>query len=101
MLAVAARGHALSIDGFDRAHGVTLDAGDLHQAADGIAGQAKVMLHADLGRVFHLVDIASQHGCEPSGRHGACDADFALAADFGAGDRSIFFVQNANGACGQ
>ena len=36
-------------------HGVALDAGNLHQPADGVAGQPQVMLHGYLGGVFHLV----------------------------------------------
>ena len=38
VLAVAAEGHATGVYGFDRTHGITLDAGDLHQTADRIAG---------------------------------------------------------------
>src|SRR4051794_6197589 len=40
--AVAAHGHPGGGDGLDRADGVALDARDLHQAADGVAGQAEV-----------------------------------------------------------
>src|SRR5690606_18470579 len=51
---VAAHGHAAGVDRLDRAHGVALDAGDLHQPADRVAGQAEVVLHADLGGVLDL-----------------------------------------------
>ena len=46
--------HAAGVDGFHRAHGVALDAGNLHQAADRVAGHAEVVLHADLGGVLDL-----------------------------------------------
>ena len=38
------------VDGLHRAHRVAFDAG-LHQAADGVAGQAEVVFHADFGGV--------------------------------------------------
>ena len=42
----------------DRAHGcdgVALDAGDLHQAVHGVAGEAEIVFHCDLGGVFDLI----------------------------------------------
>src|SRR5690348_1092491 len=57
MLAVATQGHARGIDRLHRAHRVAFDAGNLHQAADRIAGQAEVVFHADLGGVL---DLASE-----------------------------------------
>ena len=59
------------------------------------------MFHADLGRVFDLEDAAAERGGETAGRHRACHADFALAADFGARDRCVFLVQNPDRACGE
>src|SRR5260370_23329880 len=47
-------GHAAGVDGFDGAHAVALDAGDLDEAADGVAGHAEVVLRGDLGGVFDL-----------------------------------------------
>jgi hypothetical protein len=47
---------------FHRAHGVALDAGYLHEAADGIAGHAEVMLHGDLGGVLDLAVGAAKRG---------------------------------------
>ena len=38
--ALPPQGHARSIDGLDRGHGVALDAGDLDQSAHRVAGQA-------------------------------------------------------------
>jgi hypothetical protein len=51
---------ARGVDGLDRAHGVALDARHLHQAADRIAGEAEVVLHADLGGVLDLLRGAAQ-----------------------------------------
>ena len=42
------------VDGFDSAHGVAFDAGDLDQGADGIAGHAEVVLHRDFSSVLDL-----------------------------------------------
>src|SRR4051794_37016588 len=44
---VATDGHARGGDGLDRADGVALDARDLHQPADRVAGEAEVVLDAD------------------------------------------------------
>src|SRR3712207_5404298 len=52
---VAADGHPGRGDGLDRTDGVALDAGDLHQAPDRVAGEAEVVLDADLGGVLHLL----------------------------------------------
>ena len=74
-------GHAGGVDGFDGAHAVALDAGDLDEAADGVAGHAEVVLHGDLGGVFDLGVGAVERGDEASGGHAAGYAYFALAAD--------------------
>src|SRR5471032_2180088 len=84
-------------DGFDRAHAVALDAGNLHQAADWIAGHAEVVLDADFGRVLDLRVRAAQRRDQARRRHRAGHADFALAADFGAGDRRVTLAQHADG----
>src|SRR4249919_230875 len=66
VLAVAAQCHARGIDRLHRAHRVALDAGDLHQAADRIASQAEVVLHADLGGVLHLPERTAERGRQPA-----------------------------------
>src|SRR5690606_10490408 len=96
--AVALHRHALRVDRLDRAHRVALDARDLHEAADRVAGQAEVVFHADLGRVLDLPDAAAERRGEPARGHRAGDADLALAADFGARDRRVFLVQDADRA---
>src|SRR5690606_23496647 len=99
VLAVAAQGHARRVDRLHRAHGIALDAGDLHQPADRVAGKAEVVLHADLGRVLDLRHAAAQRGGEPGRGHRAGDADLSLAADLGAADRGVLLVQDAD--CGR
>src|SRR5690606_16774474 len=41
-------------DSLDRAQGVALDTGHLHQSAHRITGHAKMMLERDFSRIFHL-----------------------------------------------
>src|SRR5690606_19946238 len=101
VLAVAAQGHARGIDGLDRAHGVALDAGDLHQAPDRVAGQAEIVFHADLGRILDLRHGRAHGRGQAAGRHRAGHADLALAADLGAADRGVFLVQDADRGGGQ
>ncbi len=96
--AVAAQRHARGVDGLDGAHGVALDARDLHQPAHRVAGHAQVVLHADLGGVLHLRRGAAEHGRQRARRHRAGHAHLALAADFGARERGRLFVDQANGA---
>ncbi|MNP46192.1 hypothetical protein D3C76_1401720 [compost metagenome] len=55
------------------------------------------MFHADFRGVLHLLHAATEHFAQGSGRHRAGDADFTLAADFSAGNRGVFLVQNADG----
>src|SRR5438552_2953044 len=94
-------GHAAGVDGFDCAHAVALDAGDLDEAADGVAGHSEVVLHGDLGGVFDLRVGAVEGGDQSSGGHAAGYADFSLAADFGSGDAGVFLVEDADGGGGE
>src|SRR5687768_2551082 len=87
--AVAADGHAGRGDGLDRADGVALDAGDLHQPADRVAGEPEVVLDADLGGVLHLLRRPADHLGQAGGGHGAGRADLALAAHLRTGDRRV------------
>ena len=54
MRAVAEQRQARRLDRLDRADRVALDARHLDQPADRIAGQAEIMLHADLGGILDL-----------------------------------------------
>nr|WP_232791413.1 hypothetical protein [Streptomyces capitiformicae] len=101
MGAVAAHGHAGGGDGFDGGHAVAFDAGDLDEAADGVAGEAEVVFHADLGGVLDLFGAAAEDFGEGAGGHGAGGADLALAADLGAGDGGVLLEEHADGAGGQ
>src|SRR5690242_13958610 len=73
--AVAPQGGTRGGDGLDRGDGVALDARDLHQAADRVAGQAEVVLHADLGGVLDLLGGAAHDRGHGAGRHRAGRAD--------------------------
>ena len=101
MRAITAQRHARSVDGLDGGDGVALDAGDLHQAAHGVAGQAQVVFHADLGGVLGLFGCAAHHRAQRTGGHAAGHAHFALAADFGTADAGVFLVEQADGAGGE
>jgi len=79
-----------------RAHGVALDARNLHQPANGVAGHAEIVLHGNLGSVLHLSVGASKGGSQATCGHGTGYAHFALAADFGAADGRILLVQDAD-----
>ena len=98
MVACFVHGHAAGVDGFDGSHAVAFDAGDLDEAADGVAGHAEVVLHGDLGSVFDLRVGAVECGDETTGGHAAGYAHFALAADFSSGDARVLFVEDAD--CG-
>src|SRR3954452_6834174 len=93
LLAVPADGHPRGRDGLDRAHGVALDARDLHQSPDRVAGQPEVVLDADLGRVLDLVrrpaEDLRQSGCG----HRACRSDLSLAAHLRSGDGGVLLEQ--------
>src|SRR5487761_1784463 len=53
-------GDAARVHRLHRAHGVTLDAGNLHQPANRIAGHAKIMFHGNFSGML-LFRIASAH----------------------------------------
>ena len=81
-------------------HGVALDAGDLHQTANGVTGQAQVMLHGHFCGVFHLIQVQAVQLRQSRRRHGAGGADLCLAAAFGAGDRGVPLGKRADDAGG-
>ncbi len=101
MLTVATHRHAHRVDGFHRTHRVALDTGHLHQTADRVAGQAEVVFHADFRSVLDLLHAAAEHFAQGAGRHRTSHADLTLTADFGAGNRSVFLVKNADRGSGQ
>src|SRR6202789_4631251 len=101
MVAGLVHGHAAGVDGFDRAHTVALDTGDLDEAADGVAGHSEIVRHGDLGGVFDLGVGAVERGDHSSGGHRTGYADLTLAAYFGAGDAGVLFIEDADGGGGE
>jgi len=99
--ALIVHGEAGGVDGFYGAHAIAFDAGDLDEAADGVAGHAEVVFHGDFGGVLDGGGVSVERGDEATGGHAAGYAYFALAADFGAGDAGVFFVENADGCGGE
>src|SRR5438309_765889 len=75
------------VERLDGTHRVALDAWHLHQTADRVAGEAEVVLHADLCGVLDLHRGAAEYLAERPGGHGARRADLALTADLGTRDR--------------
>lgn len=61
--------YAAGVDGFYRSHGVALDAGDLDEASDGVAGHSQVVLHGDFGGVLDFAVSGVECGGEASGGH--------------------------------
>ena len=77
------------VEGARGGHGVALDAGHLHEAADGVAGEAEVMFEGHLGRIFDLSRGAAEELTGGCGGHGAGHADLPLATHLCAGDRGV------------
>src|SRR5512133_590763 len=94
LLAVPAYGHSRGRDGLDRGHGVALDARDLHQSADRVAGQPEVVLDADLGRVLDLVRRPAEDLRQAGRGHRAGRSDLALAAHLRSGDGGVLLEQD-------
>src|SRR3954465_10005164 len=91
--AVATDGHPCRGDGLDRADGVALDARDLDQAPHRVAGEAEVVLDADLGGVLDLLRGASDDLGQAGGGHGTGRADLSLASHLRAGDGGVLLEQ--------
>src|SRR6266545_5980613 len=83
--------------GVDRLHAgdrVAFDAGDLDQPADRVAGEAQVVLDADLRGVLDLLRRPAQHLAQRAGGHRAGRSDLTLAADLRAGDGRVLLEQD-------
>ncbi len=94
--AVGEQGVVGAVQGAGGGEDVALDAGDLDQAVDRVAGEAQVVLQAHLGGVLDLADGAAQQLGGRRGGHGAGGADLALAAHFGPGDGGVVLDQVAD-----
>ena len=99
--AVSVQRGARCRDGLDRGDRVAFDGGHLHEAADRVAGEPEVVLHADLRSVLDLCRRAAADGCQAGGRHGARRADLTLTADLGSGDRGRLLDDRAHGTRGE
>jgi hypothetical protein len=63
---------------------------------DRIAGEAEVVLHADLGGILDLPIAAAERRHQPACGHRAGDADLTLAAHLRTGDRCVLLVEDAD-----
>src|SRR3954454_19984154 len=91
--AVPPHRHAGRGDGLDRADGIALDARDLHQPPDRVAGEPEVVLDADLRGVLHLLRRPAEYLGQAGSGHRAGRADLPLAADLRAGDGGVLLEQ--------
>ena len=89
--AVGERGVGVGIESPGCRNRIAFDAGHLHQSAYGVAGEPQVVFEPHLRGVFDLRRGAAEKLACRGGGHGTCHADLALAADLGAGDRSVGF----------
>ena len=87
--AVAHHGVDIDVEGAEGGHSVALDAGYLHQAAEGVAREAQVVLHGHLGGVLDLLGAAAEELVAGHGGHHAGAAHLGLAARFGAADGGV------------
>src|SRR5918998_2447324 len=94
LFAVTTHSHPGGGDRLDRSHGISLDTGDLHEAADGVAGEPEIVLDTDLRRVLHLVRRTAQDLGEAGRRHRARRPDLSLAAHLCPGDRGVLLEQD-------
>src|SRR6185437_7926001 len=69
--------------------------------ADWIASHTQIVFHTNLCSILYLAIRASERGNQSTGGHRASYSDFALAANFGARDGSVFLVQDADGSGGK
>lgn len=81
MTTVVTQRHLRGIDRLAGGDGVAFDAGDLHQARDGVTGQAERVLHGDLRRIADLGRCPTEGLGEPCSGHGCRGADLTLAVD--------------------
>src|SRR5437588_73156 len=96
MAAIAAKGKRRGVDGLHGAHGIALDARNLHQAGDRIAAHAQMMLDADLSGILDLRVAAAERGGKSRRGHRTGDANLALATDLGARQGRVALAQAAN-----
>ena len=96
VLAVGKGGIEVGVECSGGRKGVALDAGYLHEAADGVARHAEVMLQPHLCRILYLCHAAAKELTGCCGGHGAGYADFTLTADIGSGDAGVLLDEIAD-----
>ena len=101
VLAIPPQRHLHSVDRFHRSNRVALDARHLHQAADRVAGQPKVMLQGNLGGIFQLRRRSAQHLGKAGSGHRTGRTYLALATNLGPGNRRILLAQDTDRRCRQ
>ena len=89
VLAIGEGGVDIGVQRTGGRKGVALNAGDLDEAADGVASHAQMVFKAHFGRILDLGRAASKEHAGGGRRHGAGHAHLALAADLGAGDGGV------------
>jgi len=89
------------VDRFDRTHRVALDAGNLHQPADGVAGHAEVVLHADLRACSTCALVPPIAAASPPAAMEQATPTSPLATDLRSGDRRVLLVEDADGRRGE
>ena len=90
-----------AVEGLGSRERVALDAGDLHDAGNGIAGQPQVVLEAHLRGILDLPHGAAEKLCGRGRGHRTCDTDLSLAADLGPGNGGVVLDQVADQAGGR
>ena len=81
-------------------YGITLDAGDLNQSANRIAGQTQMVLHSNFCSIFYLIQVLPVKLSQCGGCHRAGSANLCLTAAFCAGDRGVALGEAADNAGG-
>mmetsp|Transcript_13310 Transcript_13310/g.37623 ORF Transcript_13310/g.37623 Transcript_13310/m.37623 type:complete len:230 (-) Transcript_13310:105-794(-) len=101
VLGLGHEGERGRIERLGGAHGVPLNARDLHQAVNGVTSEPERVLHGDLRGVLHLSRRAAEAGGEAGSGHGARRAHLAHAACFGAGDARVLLDESADRSCAE
>ena len=82
-----------------RGNRVTLDAGDLHESADGVAGESEMMLKGNLGCVLNLIKSHLKELAKCRRRHRAGSTDLGLTATLCTADRCVGLGESADKSC--
>ena len=89
MTAIGESGVDIGIQGTSSGIGVALDAGNLYEAADGVASHTQMMFQSHFGSVFNLCGATPKQLVGGSGSHSTGNAHLTLAAYLSSRDRGI------------